>query len=303
MLAITSWHSSRSVRSRSVWNRSRPVPCEKLWFSSPCPARWRAVASSGCRSTRCPTQKNVAGAPSFERISAIRGVYSGWGPSSKVSATAARSPGPRHSTGPNSVARGWKSPQASRPSAPVVTAASGIMLQDRDRLTTPQREPMENAGRLARSGQEMPRREDEADQARRGMKANARRTWLVLQDARLWTKDGPFRPLDASGGCSDRDEDVAPLPGDGLGEPRSQPCRRGVAADRGRMREELTALHPQSSGTSSEQDRGRSFRRAKDFPERLVPRLEERGLFVGGHDQHVLDAIEKRQSHPECCLA
>src|SRR5262245_1863595 len=218
MPTITSWHRCKSVRSRSAWKRSRPVPCEKLWFSNPCPARSRAVASPGYRSTRCPTQKNVARAPSFERISAIRAVYSGWGPSSKVRATAARSPGPRHRTGPNTVARGWKSPQPtptspvpSRPRTPVVTAPSGVMPQDRDRLTTPEREAMEDAGGLARGGQEMARREDEADQTPRRMKADSRRPLLVLEDARLRAKSGPLRLLDGGGRCSDRHEDVAPV--------------------------------------------------------------------------------------------
>ena len=107
---------------------------------------------------------------------AIRAVYSGWGLSSEraVRATAARSPGPRHRTGPNSIALGRRGLQStprsrmpSRPRMPAATAASGVMPQDRDRRATLQREAMEEAHGPARGGLEMPRREDEADQTRR----------------------------------------------------------------------------------------------------------------------------------------
>src|SRR5262249_44272605 len=162
-------------------------------------------------STRWPMQKNVARTPSFARISAIRVVYSGWGPSSKVRATAGRSPGPRHRTGPNSVARGWKSPHPSptpaRPSAPAVAAASGVMPRERARLRPPGGEAVEDTGRFARA-EEMPRGEDDAGQPRRGMKRDSRRARLVLQDARLGAEGSAFHARDGGCGRSERHEDV-----------------------------------------------------------------------------------------------
>ena len=77
-------------------------------FASWCPASESSRVSARCLSTSRPTQKKVARALCLASASVTAGVNLGWGPSSKVSATALRPRGPDQITGPKTVERGWK---------------------------------------------------------------------------------------------------------------------------------------------------------------------------------------------------
>ena len=109
--------------------------------------------------------------------------------------------------------------------APVATMASGVMSQHRDRLPTTERQPVENAGRGSGDAPEVPCREHETDQPGRRVKADRRRSWLILQDARLGADGGPLGALDLGSGCGEGDKPVLHSRGDGGCEPGKETCR------------------------------------------------------------------------------
>ena len=78
-----------------------------VWFSMPWPRARMSAIRSGCCCARRPMQKNVATAPACSSSASTRGVTSGSGPSSKVSAsTPGGGPGSLVMLGPSSRLRG-----------------------------------------------------------------------------------------------------------------------------------------------------------------------------------------------------
>ena len=85
-----SWARATSL-SVPALSRSTTLRWDQLWFPTSCPASRMRSSSSGAASARLATTKNVAVAPWRARLASTRGVISGSGPSSKVSARARRS--------------------------------------------------------------------------------------------------------------------------------------------------------------------------------------------------------------------
>src|SRR5262245_12327437 len=83
---------ANSARSRSTRTcagvRRRRLRCRWPWTPIACPAATISAATVGWRSTCSPTRKNVARTPAASRTSSVAGVPRGWGPSSKLKATA-----------------------------------------------------------------------------------------------------------------------------------------------------------------------------------------------------------------------
>lgn len=94
--------SNSSVRRTSSRNWRESVrdgsPCDHVWFPTSCPSSAMRRTKPGCRDASSPITKKVAFSCRSARASSNRGVCSGCGPSSKVSAR--RGAVPRAARGP-----------------------------------------------------------------------------------------------------------------------------------------------------------------------------------------------------------
>ena len=84
-----------------------PAACSQVCMPVSCPSAAMRRTSSGCRSAFAPTRKNVALTPLSRSRSSTRGVISGSGPSSNVSATTRPAARLRHSVRTYAPSRIW----------------------------------------------------------------------------------------------------------------------------------------------------------------------------------------------------